>query len=278
MAQDQSLKLDVLDLSVGAVRHLWSLRVAHAILAVVVVAPYALMGATGVLDPLYATLSSGEPRDGYLRSMLLMILWGAFWNTPGLVLWYRMFLVGPDRMLKIAPADFIARTIRLIGYSILFGLMVLGISVTLLLILSLVLSLGGAAPEAGLGQGPVMMVVLVVGLGLGGRLCLTFGSISLGATLPLKLSWARTTGHGLAISAGFLLCVLASTTIAAIVHGLVAAPFTNGEPDGIPTGIFIVDLVLAPLSYASTALVCAVTAGAFWRLLGRPGEVVDLDA
>ncbi|MEX1148322.1 MAG: hypothetical protein WEB93_08080 [Sphingomonadales bacterium] len=278
MTTDGNPKLNALELMTGAVQHLWSLRNAHAMLAFVVMLPYALMGVLGFLDPFYVMARTGEPVDGATGSILLLILWGVFWNTPALVLWYRLFLVGSDDIIAVPAPVFMERALRLIGYSIMFGLLVLGIAVIAIMVLSLVMSATGRPPEAGVGQGPMAMALIVIALALGGRLCLTFASITLGPTQPFRQAWERTRGNGFAIAAALLLCVFLGGVASALVHALATALLIGPIEGSIPSRLFLIDLVLAPISYASTALVCAVTAGVFWRLNGQPGTVVNLDA
>ncbi len=271
-------KLDVLDLTLGAVQHLWSNRGPHCVLALVVVAPYALMGALGLLDPLFAATTAGAVPEGYLTSAALMLAWGVIWNTPAMVLWYRMFLLGPDQMLKLPPAEFFARGARLIGYSILFGLMLVAVAALVMLV---ILVLFSSANLGALQQGPLMAVVMVAALILGGRLCLTFTAVALGLRLPFQASWARTRGHGFTISAAFLLSVLVATLAASVAHGLISAALfgvgSGASESAMPSHwLFGVDLLLAPVSYAGTALAAAISAAAFWRLVGRPSEGVDV--
>lgn len=269
--------LDVFELTVGAVRHLWALRGPHSILAFIVVAPYALMGILGLLDPFYSTAVDDGLPDGYMTSALLIMAWGLLWNTPVMVLWYRLFLVGPDQMLKLSADAMVKRVLRLIGYSLLFALMVGGVA--LLAGLALSVFTGGGA----LNQAFLMAVILVAALVLGGRLCLTFASIPLGHLMPFRMSWERTKGHGLAISGAFLLCALVAALAGAVLSGVIGtglfgAPAEGAETMVVSRWMFAVDLLLSPISYAGSALVCSVTAAAFHRLVGPPTEAVDIRA
>jgi len=127
----------------------------------------------------------------------------------------------------------------------------------------------------------MLAVVLVVTLVLGGRFCLTFASIALGHRLPFKASWERTKGYGLMISGAFLLSALVTTMAVTLVQGLLAAALFGPPPEGTTVEpspwLFLLDFLLAPVSFAGTALVAAVTAAAFWRLIGPPAEAVDLE-
>lgn len=268
--------LDVLELALGAVKHLWSLRGPHSILALVVMLPYAIMGATGVLDPFYTLATAENLPEGYLTAAGLMLVWAALWNTPAMVLWYRMFLLGPDQMLKLPVGAFLKRTVRLLGVSVLFGLMIAALS----LIVMIVATIATGGPAAN--QGFLMAVILIAALILGARLCLTFASIPLGHSMPFRASWAQTKGHGLAITGAFVLCALVAALLSVATHGVIVAGLFGPPPaDGTTLvssrWMYLVDLILAPVSYAGSALVCAVTTAVFWRLLGRPVEVVDLE-
>jgi hypothetical protein len=273
---EQPQGLDVLELTLGAVKHLWSLRGPHSILALIVVLPYAVMGATGILDPFYTLATADNLPDGYFTAAGLMLAWAALWNTPAMVLWYRMFLLGPDHMLKLPAGAFLERALRLLGASALFGLILGGVTVVVMLIAAI------ATGGQGFNQGVLMAVILIAALIIGARLCLTFASITLGHAMPFRASWDKTKGRGLTIAGAFLLCALVAALLSVAVHGVIVAglfgpPPTDGTTLVSSRWMYLVDLVLAPVSYAGSALVCAVTAAVFWRLLGRPANVVDIE-
>lgn len=268
--------LDVLELTLGAVKQLWALRGPHSILALIVVLPYAIMGATGVLDPFYTLATADNLPEGYFTAASLMLAWAALWNTPAMVLWYRMFLLGPDQMLKLPAGAFLERALRLLGASALFGLILGGVAVVVMLIAAI------ATGGQGFNQGVLMAVILIAALIIGARLCLTFASITLGHAMPFRASWEKTRGRGLVIAGAFLLCALVAALLSVAVHGVIVAGLFGPPPaDGTTLvssrWMYLVDLVLAPVSYAGSALVCAVTAAVFWRLLGRPANVVDME-
>lgn len=271
-------KLDILDLTLGAVQHVWSLKGPHALLALVTVAPYTLMGVSGLLDPFFTAATTKTIPEGYLTSAVLMFVWAILWNTPAALLWYRMFLVGPDQLLKLPLGALRDRILRMLGAFLLFGVMVAGAGLAGMVVIGIVVAATGIAT---MNQGVMMAVVLVVALLLGGRLCLTFASIALGHRLPFQASWERTKGHGLAISGAFLLSALIATLAASLAHGVIAAALFGPSPEDGPAiashWLFLTDFLLAPVTYAGTGLVSAVTAAAFWRLIGPPAEAVDIE-
>ncbi|MDA5192763.1 hypothetical protein [Govanella unica] len=262
---------EALTLARDALRDLWDARRFHVILSLIAVLPRAVMDAFGLLSPYYAGVLAQTLPPGYWQAALLFLLWAALWNTPMLVLWFRRFMVGPQDVLRLGLGQLTQRSLLFLGYSF---LLIVGIGVIVMLstvVLSGILSIFASGKSAAaLPFG--FLLVLVIGLYFffGTRFMLTFGALTVGERLSLRDSWRLTANIAGPIIGALALCLLGSLMVAQGIYWLVTLAIIG--PSGIPAGapvpavLHILDLILAPLNYAATALMAAICARVYHAL------------
>lgn len=274
---------DSLALVRTALGDLWEARRLHVILSLVAILPRTILEFTGALTPYYDGFMAETLPPGYWQATLLLFLWAALWNTPMLVLWYRRFLVGPEEMLRLRLGELAERTALFLLYGFLLTLLVGGALLLLMVVLGGVLSIvSGGHSGTMLPLGLMVMVALGLFFFLGARLILTFAAIPIGRRVSFRESWQRTLGIAGPVIGAVALCAMGGLLVSQSARWLLSLPFIGAEGLApgvdIPPVLHLVDFVLAPLNYAATALIAAVTAEVYRALSGPPLDAHGLEA
>lgn len=114
---------------------LWRYKKNHVLIAYIAFFPFTLVGLFGFLDPFFLPRSSYEfVPEGYNLSFLLFILTTYIWAIPCVILWYRLYLLGPEHLLRRKMWPILTRSFVMIS-KVLF---LIGIIVFLIIILLVV--------------------------------------------------------------------------------------------------------------------------------------------
>jgi len=80
---------------------LWNYKWYHLIISLFAFLPFTLTGYLGFFDPFYLPRTSHEiVPAGYNLSLCYFILTTLLWTVPCLVFWYRLYLLGPENLLR----------------------------------------------------------------------------------------------------------------------------------------------------------------------------------
>ncbi|MBT5072944.1 MAG: hypothetical protein HOJ34_10240 [Kordiimonadaceae bacterium] len=80
---------------------LWHYKWNHLFISYVAFFPFTLFGLLGLFDPFFMPRSSLElVPEGYNLSFFLYILATYFWALPCIILWHRLYLLGPEHLLR----------------------------------------------------------------------------------------------------------------------------------------------------------------------------------
>jgi len=117
---------------------LWRFKWKHILISYIAFLPFTLVGISGLLDAFFLPRSSLEQvPDGYNFSFFMFILTTYFWAVPCFVLWHRLYLLGPEHLLRRKIWPILTRSFVLF----LKVLMMIGICILLAVIFAILMSL-----------------------------------------------------------------------------------------------------------------------------------------
>jgi hypothetical protein len=80
---------------------LWYYKWNHLFISVIAFLPFTFIGFLGFFDPFFMPRASTElVPDGYNLSFILYILSTYIWVIPCIILWHRLYLLGPEHLLR----------------------------------------------------------------------------------------------------------------------------------------------------------------------------------
>jgi hypothetical protein len=80
---------------------LWHYKWNHFLVSYLAFLPFTLIGLLGLLDPFFEPRSSTElVPNGYNLSFILYIMTTYLWAIPCIILWHRLYLIGPGHLMK----------------------------------------------------------------------------------------------------------------------------------------------------------------------------------
>lgn len=80
---------------------LWHYKWNHLMISFIAFLPFTLVGLLGLFDPFFLPRASHEiVPEGYNLSFILYILTTYLWAIPCVILWHRLYLLGPQHLLR----------------------------------------------------------------------------------------------------------------------------------------------------------------------------------
>ncbi|WP_321395185.1 hypothetical protein [Emcibacter sp.] len=274
--RNKSLIACILD----AYRCLWHFRLQHILVSLFAFLPFCLAGYLGYLDPL---LTTGNSRthvpEGFQLAFILMMITTFVWLVPSVILWHRLFLLGPEHLLRRRLWPLITRSFHfsikiLVFLGVLLIILFLLSSGVLMLLNQIALERQGSVDAIGIVELTVYLtaagILGLLALAIGLRLSLSFSAQSIGKKLSFRSSWDLTrtlTGHMLL---GLLLGLVLPVTVVVALHwffvwlwGLnIFSALSEGR-----YGIFLLIFALSPLLSLPLAYFCSQTS-VFYRNCG----------
>jgi len=260
---------------------LWYYKLQHIMISVVAVLPFCLAGFSGALDPVFSVSSEAEQMpEGFNLSFALLVLTTFIWAIPVVILWHRLYLLGPEHLIRKKIWPLITRSFTVIGHSlILFGMGLVaatGITWGILYLRLMSESEGMAGTITEMGQMEYalylfgMLVILSFFLVIGLRFSLAFSSLTIGKPLRFTTSWGLTRKNtfrmlAAAIGGGLPLLVTAVAVLWAADTYFQIDLLAGTAPD--PDMIYIFVLVAAPVLTLPMAILCSLTS-TFYRHCG----------
>jgi hypothetical protein len=201
---------------------LWYYKWNHTFISVLAFLPFTLIGLSGLFDPFFMPRASTElVPDGYNISFMLYIFTTYIWAIPCVILWHRLYLLGPEHLLKKKIWPILTRSMVIIS-KVLF---LIGIAslititcVALLLYLITEMNLNDSVSNfIGLSDNEFMrfaVIITVTGLItylVFLRFSLAICARTIGKRIGLLTSWRLTEKNTMRMFLSFLSIVLPST-------------------------------------------------------------------
>lgn len=274
-------KLEIMPSIRQAYRCLWHYKLQHVMISIIAALPFSLAGFLGFLEPVLSVFSTTENMpEGFNMSFAILVLTTFIWAIPVIILWHRLYLLGPEHLIRKKIWPLITRSLKVISHSlILFGMgLVAAVAITWGILYLRVISeseeMAGTITEMGQMEYALyafgIFIILSFLLGLALRLSAAFSSLTIGKSLRFSTSWhmtRRNTFRMLAATLGGGIPFLGIE--AALIWGakyyfqidLLAG--TAAEPDMI----YIFVLGFSPVLTLPVAILCSLTS-TFYRHCG----------
>ncbi len=270
-------RLSLRGLVQGAAGRIQGALLHHAAIAYLYILPALALVMSDAFDNVLLILLRRPPQgDIGLAAMIFgaaVMLWGAFIMTS----WYRLSLLGPAEYLKIDLASLIKRTGRFLLYGIGIAIMAVAVFYTVIAVFGLIAAATGSAGQ-GLAATIGTPIAVALSLAIALRFLPALAGAALGRAVGMGDAWRLTTGHGSSIIAAALLLLIPALLISGLVEGgvtqMMFGPLDKDATDAAALawikGSMLITIVLAPLSGAANALLTAIAAELYARLVGPP--------
>lgn len=257
---------------------LWHYKFQHVMISILAVLPFCFAGFQGYLDPVFSVISSaGNMPEGFNLSFIILVLITFLWAIPMIILWHRLYLLGPEHLIRKKIWPLITRSLTVISHSlVLFGMgLVAAISITwAILYLRVMSDSEGTITEMGQMEyalyifGILCIITFLLTIAL--RLSLAFSSLTIGKSLHFGTSWDMTSKNTFRMLASTL---GGSIPLLGIVIGLLWAAkyylqidlYAGTAPE--PHMIYSFVLICSPLLTLPIAILCSL-ASTFYRHCG----------
>ncbi|PCJ39557.1 MAG: hypothetical protein COA81_10120 [Alphaproteobacteria bacterium] len=260
---------------------LWYYKFQHILISFVAVLPFCLAGFSGILDPVFLVSAGAEKiPEGFNSAFAVFILTTFIWAIPVTVLWHRLYLLGPEHLIRKKIWPLITRSLSVISHSLIF--FGLGLSaaagitwgVLYLRVMSNSEKMAGTITEMGQMEYALyvfgILVVLSFLLLIGLRFSMAFSSLTIGKSLRFTTSWRMTRKNTfrmlVATLAGGLPLLGVVITVLWLANRFFQIDLLAGtapEPDMI----YIFVLLAAPVLTLPMAILCSLTS-TFYRHCG----------
>ncbi len=260
---------------------LWYYKFQHILISFAAVLPFCLAGFSGVLDPVFLVSPGAEklPED-FNSAFAVFILTIFIWAIPVTVLWHRLYLLGPEHLIRKKIWPLITRSLNVISHSLIFfglGLVAAAVitwGVLYLRVMSNSEKMAGTITEMGQMEYALyifgILVVLSFLLLIGLRLSMAFSSLTIGKSLRFTTSWRMTRKNtfrmlAATLGGGLPLLGVVIGTLWLADHFFQIDLLAGTAPE--PNMIYIFVLVAAPVLTLPIAILCSLTS-TFYRHCG----------
>lgn len=267
---------------------LWHYKWNHLLISYVAFLPFTAIGLLGFFDPFFLPRSSLEMvPEGYNLSFILYIFSTYLWAIPCIILWHRLYLLGPEHLLRrkiwpILTRSFVmmSKVLLLIGIASLIT--VISVGALMFLINSLGLN-DSVSDFLDLSKNEfnryltIFVVAGVITYLVFLRFSLAICARTIGKRIGLLTSWRLTEKNTLRMFISFISVFLPAALIALAAFYIYQAAFGvnlfySGEI--LSRGTYIHIFILAPVITFPISAVCSQCAS-FYRHCG--GEDCDQD-
>ncbi|MCF8474689.1 MAG: hypothetical protein K9G26_08335 [Emcibacter sp.] len=274
-------KLNIFSSLQQAYRCLWQYKTQHVMISLTAALPFCLAGFLGYLDPLLSlSHKEGTMPEGFNLAFIIFILTTFIWIIPVIILWHRLYLLGPEHLFRKKIWPLITRTLRVLAKSLIF----LGIgfiaaatitaAILYLRIMSESADMKGTITEMGHSEYVLYVVGLLVLLTflmvVALRLSMAFSALSIGKTLGFTTSWRITRKNTFRMLIATLLGIIPLLGINIFILWAIKYFFfvdiLSGTAENI-TLIYIFVLLFSPILSLPIALLCSLTTR-FYRHCG----------
>ena len=260
---------------------LWHYKLQHILISLVAVLPFCLAGFWGFLEQVFSVTSVTENMpDGFNQSFAILVLTTFIWAIPVIILWHRLYLLGPEHLFRKRAWPLITRSLKVISHSlVLLGMGMLATVTVIwgifyLRIMSDAEGMTGTITEMSQREYTLYMVaiivVLVFLLTIALRFSMAFSSLTIGKSLRFTASWRLTRKNTFrmllaTLFGGLPLATIAVATLLFANHYFQIDLLAHTAPD--PDMIYIFILITAPILTLPLAILCSLTS-TFYRHCG----------
>ncbi len=182
---------------------LWHYKLQHTLISILAVLPICIAGWLGWLEPVISVTSvTDELPDGFNLSFAILVSSTFLWAFPVIILWHRLYLLGPEHLIRKKIWPLLTRTINIISHSLIFfgmGLLAaigMTIGVLYLRIFNESEELSGTINEMGQTEymlyATAIIIILLFLLIISLRLSMAFSAQTIGKKLGFTTSWRIT--------------------------------------------------------------------------------------
>ncbi|MCF6215354.1 MAG: hypothetical protein L3J58_04175 [Emcibacter sp.] len=264
-------------------RGLWHYKFQHVIISILAVLPFCLAGLSGLLDPVSTASPSAQGMpDGFNLSFTILVGTTLLWAMPMTILWQRLYLLGPEHLIRRKVWPLITRSLKLINHSLIFFglLLVAGAAITWGILYLRIFSgsekMMGTITRMGdmeyalyaFGLLAMVLFLLIISL----RFSLAFSSLSIGKPLRFTTSWFMTRKNTFRMLIATLLSSLPILAIYSVLLWAAEYYFNIDLLAGTAQSsdmMYIFILIFAPILSLPLATYCSLTS-TFYRHCGCP--------
>lgn len=260
---------------------LWHYKFQHILISVVAALPFCIAGMNGALSPvLSATSATLQVPEGYNLSFGILVLSTFFWLIPCIILWHRLYLLGPEHLIRRNLWALVSRTAYIISHSLVFiGMALIAATATtwgILYLRNLLEESMSAATITSVSQAEYMLytagififfsLIAIASI----RFSMAFSSQSIGKKLGFITSWKLTRRNTTSM---LLSCILILIPLTLVSIFTLSAAKIFWQIDLIagtapsPDSAYYYILLAAPLLCLPIAGFCSLTS-AFYRHCG----------
>lgn len=260
---------------------LWHYKLQHIAISIVAALPFCLAGFFGALEPVLSVTSEMEHMpDGFNLSFAILVCVTFIWAIPVIILWHRLYLLGPEHLIRKKIWPLITRSLSVISHSlILFGMgLVAAVGITwgvlYLRVMSESENMAGTITEMGQMEYALYMVgiiiifsfLLIIAL----RFSMAFSSLTIGKSLRFTTSWQMTRKNTFRMlvatfAGGIPLIIVEAVVLWAARYYFNIDLLAGTAPD--PDMIYIFVLVASPILTLPMAILCSLMS-TFYRHCG----------
>lgn len=260
---------------------LWHYKWNHIFISYVAFLPFTLLGLLGLFDPFFTPRSSLElVPEGYNLSFFLYILTTYLWAIPCVILWHRLYLLGPEHLLRrkiwpILTRSFVLMTkiLILVGICALFAIILVGLLSFIISFMDLNDSISNFLELTDSEFMRYMVIITITGtltylVFL--RFSLSICARTIGKRIGLLTSWKLTEKNTFRMFCSFMVTFLPITILAVLVFFGYQSIFEidlfySGEM--LDTISYIHIFLLAPIITLPLSVMCSQCAS-FYRHCG----------
>ncbi len=260
---------------------LWHYKLQHVMISLAAVLPFCVAGLMGFLDPVLTVSSVTENLpEGFNLSFALLVMTTFIWAFPVIILWHRLFLLGPEHLIRKKVWPLITRSLNVISHSLVFFGIGLVAAVTITWgILYLRVKIGSEEMVGTLTEmsqleyalyiiGLLTVISFLIPIFL--RFSMAFSAQAIGKSLGFITSWDITRKNTFRMLGATLIGFLPIVAIVALVlwggnHYLDIDLLAGTAPD--PDMIYNFVLVFSPFLTLPLAIFCSLTS-TFYRHCG----------
>jgi hypothetical protein len=260
---------------------LWHYKWNHLLVSYFAFLPFTLIGLLGLFDPFFLPRVSTElVPNGYNISFGLYILSTYLWALPCIILWHRLYLLGPEHLMKrkiwpILTRSFVimSKVLFLVGLAALVCILLVGVLLFLINTLGLNDSVSDFIALSDSEFMRFLIIVLITGLItylVFLRFSLAICARTIGKRIGLLTSWKLTEKNTMRMFLSFIaICIPAAMATYSILYVYQSvfnfSIFYSGEM--LTTTSYIHIFILAPVITLPLSAMCSQCA-AFYRHCG----------
>ncbi|MBL4601825.1 MAG: hypothetical protein JKY84_03685 [Emcibacteraceae bacterium] len=264
-----------------AYKCLWHYKWNHLFISFIAFLPFTIVGLLGLFDPFFLPRFSHEQVPvGYNLSFILYILTTYLWGIPCVILWHRLYLLGPEHLIRrkiwpIITRSFVlmSKVLFLVGLCVLLAIILVSMLAFAISYFNLNDSISDFIKLTDNEFIRYMAIISIAGLVtylVFLRFSLAICARTIGKKIGLRTSWRLTEKNTFRMFLSFMVVFLPATALSIALiylyqYTLGLDPFYSGET--LDTITYIHIFILAPAITLPISAMCSQCAS-FYRHCG----------